>query len=126
MDLRPFSKIFAGEHWNTVPDILCMGKAIAGGLPLGVTVAKREIMSSFKTGDHSSTFSGNPLVSAAACAAIDVLQKENLPERAARLGNYFMDALKTLQQRHRIIREVRGLGLMIGVELRFDILSCHP
>jgi acetylornithine/LysW-gamma-L-lysine aminotransferase len=116
-------KIFACEHWNVVPDILCLAKSVAGGLPLGITIAKENIMSSLNVGEHTTTFSGNPLVCAAACAAIDVLVEEKLPERAAMLGRYFKEKLEDLQARHKIVREVRGLGLMIGMELRFDVLN---
>jgi len=116
-------KLFACEHWGVIPDILCLAKSIAGGLPIGVTIAKKDIMSSFKIGEHSSTFGGSPIVCAAACAAIDVLIEEKLPERAATLGRYFKEKLEGLQTRYRIIREVRGLGLMLGVELRFDVLN---
>jgi acetylornithine/LysW-gamma-L-lysine aminotransferase len=80
-------------------------------------------MSAFKIGEHTSTFSGSPVVCAAASAAIDVLTKEKLHERAATLGKYFKDRLKTLQTQHNIVREVRGLGLMLGMELRFDVLN---
>ncbi|UCE16974.1 MAG: aspartate aminotransferase family protein [Candidatus Bathyarchaeota archaeon] len=116
-------KMFACEHWGVTPDILCLAKSVAGGLPLGITIAKENIMSSFKLGEHTSTFSGNPLVCAAACAAIDVMVEERLPERAASHGRYFKEKLKELQARYNIVREVRGLGLMIGVEFRFDILN---
>lgn len=116
-------KIFACEHWNVTPDILCLAKPVAGGLPMGITIAKADIMSSFKLGEHTSTFSGSPLVCAAACATIDVLLDEKLVDRAVILGKYFKEKLEDLQAHHRIIREVRGLGLMIGVELRFDILN---
>jgi len=116
-------KIFACEHWNVIPDILCLAKSVAGGLPLGITIAKENVMSSLTVGEHTTTFSGNPLVCAAACAAIDVLVEENLPERAATLGRYFKEKLELLQTRHRTVREVRGLGLMIGMELRFDVLN---
>ncbi len=116
-------KMFACEHWGVTPDIMCLAKSVAGGLPLGVTIAKENIMSAFKVGEHSSTFSGNPLVCAAACAAIDVMVEERLPERAAKLGKYFKEKLEELQARHKIVRDVRGLGLMIGMELRFDVLN---
>ena len=116
-------KFFAFEHWNVVPDILCLAKSVAGGLPIGMTIAKEDVMSSFKVGEHSTTFGGNPLVCAAACAAIDVLVEEKLPERAATLGRYFKEKLEDLQARHRVVREVRGLGLMIGMEFRFDVLN---
>jgi len=116
-------KLFACEHWSVVPDVMCLAKPVAGGLPIGVTVAKENVMSSLRVGEHSTTFSGSPLVCAAACAAIDVLVEEKLPERAASLGAYFKAKLEDLQARHRIVKEVRGLGLMLGVELRFDVLN---
>jgi acetylornithine/LysW-gamma-L-lysine aminotransferase len=116
-------KMFACEHWGVIPDVMCLAKPVAGGLPIGVTIAKENVMSSLKVGDHSTTFSGSPLVCAAACAAIDVLLEERLAERAAALGAYFKGQLENLQSRHKIIREVRGLGLMLGVEFRFDVLN---
>jgi acetylornithine/LysW-gamma-L-lysine aminotransferase len=116
-------KLFACEHWSVVPDVMCMAKPVAGGLPVGVTIAKENVMSSLKVGEHSTTFSGSPLVCAAACAAIDVLLEEKLPERAAALGKYFKTKLEDMQAKYKIIREVRGLGLMLGVELRFDVLN---
>jgi acetylornithine/LysW-gamma-L-lysine aminotransferase len=116
-------KVFACEHWNVVPDILCLAKSIAGGLPMGATFAKEDVMAAFHRGEHSSTFSGNPLVCAAASAAIDVLVEERLPERAATLGSYFKGKLDRLATKYKIIREVRGLGLMIGMEMRFDVYN---
>jgi len=116
-------KLFACEHWGVIPDVMCLAKPIAGGLPIGVTIAKENVMSSLKVGEHSTTFSGSPLVCAAACAAIDVLLEKKLAERAATLGAYFKGQLEKLQNKHKIIREVRGLGLMLGVELRFDVLN---
>jgi acetylornithine/LysW-gamma-L-lysine aminotransferase len=116
-------KVFACEHWNVVPDILCLAKSIAGGLPMGATFAKEDVMAAFHRGEHSSTFSGNPLVCAAASAAIDVLVEERLPERAATLGSYFKGKLEGLAEKYKIIREVRGLGLMIGMEMRFDVYN---
>jgi acetylornithine/LysW-gamma-L-lysine aminotransferase len=116
-------KMFACEHWDVTPDIMCLAKSVAGGLPLGVTFAKENVMSSFKIGEHSTTFSGNPLICAAACAAIDVMVEEKLPERAAKLGKYFKERLGELQAKHMIVRDVRGLGLMIGMELKFDVLK---
>lgn len=116
-------KVFACEHWKVTPDVLCLAKSVAGGLPMGITIAKEEVMASLKVGEHTSTFSGNPLLCAAACAAIEVLIEERLPERAAGLGEYFKGQLENLKAQHRIIREVRSLGLMLGVELRFDVLN---
>jgi acetylornithine/succinyldiaminopimelate/putrescine aminotransferase len=116
-------KVFACEHWNVTPDILCAAKSLAGGIPMGATFAKEQVMAAFKRGEHSSTFSGNPLVCAATSAAIDVLREEKLPERAATLGSYFKSKLDGLAEKYRVIREVRGLGLMLGVEMRFDVYN---
>jgi acetylornithine/LysW-gamma-L-lysine aminotransferase len=90
---------------------------------MGATFAEEDIMASLKRGEHSSTFSGNPLVCAAASATIDILVEEKLPERAANLGKYFMEKLEALREKHKIVREVRGLGLMIGTEMRFDVYN---
>src|SRR5512135_1199484 len=79
-------KLFACEHWGVTPDVMCLAKPLAGGLPLGATVAREEVMSALKLGDHSTTFSGNPLVCAAGCAAIEVLLEEKMVERAAKQG----------------------------------------
>ena len=116
-------KLFACEHWNVIPDVMCLAKPLAGGLPLGATVAREDIMSSLKIGEHSTTYSGNPIVCAAGCAAIDVLLEEKLAERAAMLGAYLKSQLELLQNRHRIVKEVRGLGLMLGMELKFEVLN---
>jgi acetylornithine/LysW-gamma-L-lysine aminotransferase len=116
-------KLFACEHFDVVPDVMCLAKAVGGGVPMGVTVARDDIMASLTLGTHSSTFGGNPLSCAAAAAAVDVILKEKLPERASRLGAYFMTALKGLQQKHSLVREVRGMGLMIGMVFRFDVYS---
>jgi acetylornithine/LysW-gamma-L-lysine aminotransferase len=114
-------KLFGCEHWNVTPDVMCLAKPFAGGLPIGITVAKEPVMSAFKVGEHSSTFSGSPLVCAAACAAIDVLVKEKLVSKAANLGAYFKAKLEELQAKYKIVKEVRGLGLMLGMELRYDV-----
>ncbi|NWG09913.1 MAG: aspartate aminotransferase family protein [Nitrososphaerales archaeon] len=114
-------KMWACEHWNIIPDVICLAKGIAGGLPLGATLAKREVMSAFKTGDHTSTFGGNPLSCAASCATIDYILEENLVERATSLGIVFKDRLNKIKDKCRIVRDVRGLGLMLAMELRFDI-----
>jgi len=100
---------------------MCLAKSIAGGLPLGVTVSREDVIGALKLGEHSSTFGGNPLICAAASAAIDVMVAENLPERAANLGKHFMETLENTRQKYKIVRELRGMGLMIGVECRFDI-----
>jgi acetylornithine/LysW-gamma-L-lysine aminotransferase len=114
-------KLFACEQWGVTPDVMCLAKPFAGGLPIGITVAKEHVMSAFKIGEHSSTFSGSPLVCAAACTAIDVLVKEKLAGRAANLGVYFKAKLEELQTKYKMVKEVRGLGLMLGMELRYDV-----
>jgi acetylornithine/LysW-gamma-L-lysine aminotransferase len=116
-------KLFACEHWGVVPDVMCLAKPLAGGLPLGATLAREDVMSSLKVGEHSTTYSGSPLVCAAGCAAIDVLLEEKLAERAATLGAYFKSKLEKLQSKYRIAKEVRGLGLMLGMEMKFDVLN---
>lgn len=116
-------KLFGCEHWGAIPDVMCLAKPLAGGLPLGATVARADVMSSLKVGEHSTTYSGNPLVCAAGCAAIKVLLEEKLAERAATLGIYFKSKLEELQGKHHIVKEVRGLGLMLGMELKFDVLN---
>jgi acetylornithine/LysW-gamma-L-lysine aminotransferase len=114
-------KLFGCNHWCVTPDVMCLAKPFAGGLPIGITVAKENIMSSLKVGEHSTTFSGSPLVCAAGCAAIDVLVKDKLADRAATLGAYFKTKLEELQAKYNIVKEVRGLGLMLGMEFRFDV-----
>jgi LysW-gamma-L-lysine/LysW-L-ornithine aminotransferase len=114
-------KMWAAEHWNTIPDIMCLAKGMAGGVPIGLTMSKPEIMDSLKVGEHSSTFGGNPLACAAGSATIDALVKDKLVENAAEAGAYFKEGLEVLKHKHRIVREVRGIGLMLAMELRFDI-----
>jgi len=114
-------RMFACNHFKINPDILCLGKGIASGLPIGVTAASEKIMSSMTVGEHTSTFGGNPVVCAAATATIKVFLEEHLMENAANVGAYFKDQLLAMQRELRIVREVRGLGLMLGVEMRFDV-----
>jgi acetylornithine/LysW-gamma-L-lysine aminotransferase len=114
-------KMWAGQNWDTIPDIMCIAKGIAGGVPMGLTLAKPEIMQVMTIGDHSSTFAGNPLACAAAIATLDVISEDKLIDNALRTGKYFKDGLLVLSDRHKIIREVRGLGMMLAVELRFDV-----
>jgi LysW-gamma-L-lysine/LysW-L-ornithine aminotransferase len=114
-------KLFGCQNWNVTPDVMCLAKPFAGGLPIGITVARENIMSSLKVGEHSTTFSGSPLVCAAGCAAIDALLEEKLADKAAVNGKYFKSQLEELMAKHKIIKEVRGLGLMLGMESRFDV-----
>lgn len=116
-------KLFGCQNWSVTPDVLCMAKPFAGGLPIGITVAKEDVMSALKLGEHSTTFSGSPLVCAAGCAAIDALLEEKLADKAAVNGKYLKSQLEGLQAKHKIVKEVRGLGLMLGMELRYDVLN---
>ena len=116
-------KLFAFQHFGIVPDITCLAKGVAGGIPIGLTLSKNGIMSSLKVGEHSTTYGGNPLACAAAAATIDILEQENLPEKARAQGEYLVSKLDQLRDDHAIIREVRGLGLMIGVEMRFEVID---
>jgi len=106
---------FAFEHVDIIPDVLCLGKALGGGLPMGAVVW-RETLGTLPTGVHGSTFGGNPLVCAASRAVLNTLTDEDLPARAARLGQEFMAGLRAIPSP--LVREVRGWGLMVGVELR--------
>jgi acetylornithine/LysW-gamma-L-lysine aminotransferase len=115
--------MFACQHYGIEPDIMCLAKAVASGLPMGATMATEEVMSKLKMGDHSSTFGGGPVACAAACATIDVLRNERLPEKARENGDYMLSRLKELEERYRIVREARGRGFMLGLELRFDVLN---
>jgi LysW-gamma-L-lysine/LysW-L-ornithine aminotransferase len=114
-------KLFGCQNWNVTPDVMCLAKPFAGGLPIGITVSKESVMASLKIGEHSTTFSGSPLVCAAGCAAIDALLEEKLADKAIVNGKYLKSQLEGLQAKHKIIKEVRGLGLMLGMELRFDV-----
>jgi acetylornithine/LysW-gamma-L-lysine aminotransferase len=116
-------RMWASEHWNVIPDIICVAKALGSGLPIGATIAKEEIMNSLKIGEHSSTFGGNPLACAAATATIDVILGEGLVDRAQVLGEKFRHLLQKTVDESRLLREVRGLGLMVGLESRIDIYN---
>jgi len=116
-------KMFACQHENVFPDIICLAKPIAGGLPIGVTASRQDIMPSFKLGEHSTTFGGSALVCAVGTTFLEIIEEENLIERAEKLGSKLIKRLNRLQNEFRIIREVRGLGLMIGIEFRFDVLN---
>jgi 4-aminobutyrate aminotransferase len=109
-------KMWAVEHFGVEPDILLSGKGIASGMPLGAMIAKDSVMTWTK-GTHGSTYGGNPVSCAAAIATLDVIEQEGLLENAAKVGDLVMNGLRDVQSRHDAIREVRGLGLMIGIEL---------
>jgi len=118
-------KWFAIEHWGVEPDIICIAKALASGLPIGATVAKAKIMD-WTGGSHASTFGGNPVSCAAALAVIDVIKDEQLLDNAAKQGDYLMKRLEEFGQTSSIVGDVRGRGLMIGVELVEDKETRKP
>lgn len=111
-------KMMAIEHWGVVPDIIALAKGIASGMPLGATVSQAEVMD-WVPGSHASTFGGNPISCRAALKTIELLEN-GLIENAATMGDYLFGKLKELQNRFELIGEVRGKGLMIGVELVKD------
>jgi len=117
-------KMWAVEHFGVVPDIICMAKAIGGGLPLGVTVAREELMQ-WHVGAHASTFGGNPVAIAAAMKTFEILEN-GLLRNASELGTRLISRLRELQNKHTCIADVRGLGLMIGIELAQDSEAVKP
>ena len=112
-------KWFGIEHFGVVPDIVCMAKGIAAGMPLGVMASRADIQD-WKPGSHASTFGGNPVSCAAALAVLDVIKSENLLENARKQGKLIKDRLNEMKDRHPMIGDVRGKGLMVGVELVKD------
>jgi len=118
-------KWFAIEHWNVEPDILCTSKALASGLPLGATVAKAKVMD-WVAGSHASTFGGNPLSCVAASAVIDTIKEEKLLDNAAKQGAHIMKRLGELKEQCEIVGDVRGKGLMIGMEIVENKTSKKP
>ena len=114
-------RMWASDHWNKVPDILCIAKGIAGGVPMGVTMVRPDILDCINKGEHSSTFGGNPLSCAAGTATLQALTQDGLIGNAEKMGNMFRDGLHLLKEKHNVIREIRGKGLMIGVELKFEV-----
>jgi 4-aminobutyrate aminotransferase len=118
-------KMFACEHWDVAPDIMTLAKGLGSGLPIGMTVAKRSIMEKWKRGAHGNTYGGNPVCCAAALKTIELVEG-GYRANAAKVGEYFMRKLRDLQQRHAVIGEVRGKGLMIGMELVVDRATREP
>ena len=114
-------KMWAGQHWDVEPDIMCLAKGIAGGIPMGLTVTRSEILDCLKVGEHSSTFAGNPLACAAGSATIDSLTEDKLISNSEIMGRIFKSGLLEIKEKYKIVREVRGLGMMLGIEMRFDV-----
>ena len=114
-------RMWASEHWDTAPDILCIAKGIAGGVPMGVTMVRPDILDCINKGEHSSTFGGNPLSCAAGTATLQALTQDGLIDNAEKMGELFRDGLERLKEKHTVIRAIRGKGLMIGIELKFEV-----
>jgi len=110
-------KLFASDYENVRPDVMVVGKALSGGFyPVSAVLADKKILGLFTSGEHGSTFGGNPLGAAVARAALRVIREEKLAERAAQMGDYFMEQLAEIPSPH--VKEVRGKGLLIGIELK--------
>ena len=118
-------RMFASQHWGVSPDIMTLAKGLASGLPMGLVVARRTHMEKWKRGAHGNTFGGNPLCCAAALATLELVEREYAANAAA-VGEYFLTRLRELQQRFPCIGDVRGKGLMIGMELVTDRTSRAP
>jgi acetylornithine/N-succinyldiaminopimelate aminotransferase len=110
-------KFFAHEYFDITPDIMTLAKALAGGAPIGTMLAREELAESFSPGTHGSTFGGNPLVTAAGIAAVRTVLEDGILQNAVAMGKYLMDSLEALKSKFSFILEVRGVGLMIGMEL---------
>jgi ornithine--oxo-acid transaminase len=110
-------RLFACDHENIRPDVMIIGKALSGGFyPVSAVLARKSLLGLFRPGEHGSTFGGNPIGAAVARAALKVIVEEHLPENSATLGEYLVDQLAEISSRH--IKEVRGKGLLVGVELK--------
>lgn len=120
-------KLFAAEHWGLEPDIMCLAKALGGSVfPISATIAKEEVWNKAYGGTedcllHTSTFAEGSLACAAAIETINIIEEENLPQTAAKKGDYLLRSLRQLQEKHVIVKEVRGLGLLIGIEINTGI-----
>lgn len=116
-------KLFAYQYYNIIPDILILAKALGGGVPIGAVLAKNEIAEVFHYGDHGTTFGGNPLACAAALATVQTIIGEELPDKAEKKGQYFRRKLEEINKNNIHIADIRGMGLMIGIELTLNTRS---
>jgi acetylornithine aminotransferase len=110
-------RLFAYEHFEAIPDIMTLAKALANGLPMGAMLARDQVANAFGQGAHASTFGGTPIVSAAALEVCRIMEEEDIPARCRRTGQYFREKLAWLKEHHGLIEEVRGLGLLLGIKL---------
>jgi acetylornithine/N-succinyldiaminopimelate aminotransferase len=113
-------KLFGYQHFDVEPDIFTLAKALGGGFPIGALLAKDFVAQAFEPGDHGSTFGGNPLACSAGLAVMEVMLNDKLPENSENMGNYLVEKLNLLAKKYSYIIEVRGKGLMIGIQLNID------
>ena len=121
-------KLFAYEHFGIAPDIMTLAKALANGLPIGAMLAREEVADAFGPGSHASTFGGTPVVTAASLEVVRVLSEENIIDHCKKIGAYFKERLAWLKNRHELIEDVRGMGLLLGMKLKIEgdqiVASC--
>ena len=113
-------KLFAYEHYNVKPDIMTLAKALANGLPIGAMLATEKVAAAFGAGAHASTFGGTPIVAEAALVVLKVLTEERIIEHCAKVGEYFIQQLLKLKEKHPSIEDVRGMGLLLGMKMKID------
>ncbi|MDD5477741.1 MAG: aspartate aminotransferase family protein [Candidatus Omnitrophica bacterium] len=114
------AKMFGYQHYGITPDIMTLAKALGGGLPIGVMIAKRELSDLFAPGMHASTFGGGPVICRAALGVFKAMQKEKILKNCQNMGEYLLEKLKLLKDAFPVIKEIRGIGLMLGVELAIE------
>jgi len=112
-------KLFAFQHFNIIPDVITLAKAVAGGFPMGVTIIKKEFADVLKPGMHASTFGGGYVVSSVACKVIDIISKKSFLNHIQKISQYFYQKLEGLKSKYKFILEMKGLGLMLGLKLKF-------
>ena len=121
-------KLFAYEHFGITPDIMTLAKALANGLPIGAMLAREEVADAFGPGSHASTFGGTPVVTAASLEVVRVLSEENVIDHCKKIGAYFKERLSWLKDRHELIEDIRGMGLLLGMKLKIEgdqiVASC--
>jgi acetylornithine/N-succinyldiaminopimelate aminotransferase len=113
-------RLFAYEHYGVEPDIMTLAKSLAGGVPIGALLFTNRVAEGFKPGDHASTFGGNPLATAAGMAAVTAMREEGMLENCQKVGDYFLGRLKELGAKFPFVKEVRGKGLIVGMELKME------
>jgi acetylornithine/N-succinyldiaminopimelate aminotransferase len=121
-------RLFAYEHFGITPDIMTLAKALANGLPIGAMLAREKVADAFGPGSHASTFGGTPVVTAASLEVVRLLSEEKIVDHCKNIGAYFKDRLSWLKDRHEVIEDVRGRGLLLGMKLRMEgdqiVASC--